>query len=118
MISYGHIHFGSHALASEFYNAMNQTTFKFGCRNVRFSAAKKFSGKLIIYQVCPHVFVMLYSTFINKSNIRMKNSRRPSRCPTHYIAKKGLYLYLLLSQSTIKLYKTLLTKLFVIEDGS
>ncbi|CAG8675905.1 5513_t:CDS:2, partial [Paraglomus brasilianum] len=35
---------------SEFYNAMNQTTFKFGCRNVRFSAAKKFSGKLIIYQ--------------------------------------------------------------------
>ncbi|CAG8646587.1 10848_t:CDS:2 [Paraglomus brasilianum] len=48
--SYGHIHFGSHALASEFYNAMNQTTFKFGCRNVRFSATKKFSGKLIIYQ--------------------------------------------------------------------
>uniref|UniRef100_A0A1D1Z0J9 17. class II heat shock protein n=2 Tax=Anthurium amnicola TaxID=1678845 RepID=A0A1D1Z0J9_9ARAE len=48
--SYGHIHFGSHTLASEFYNAMNQTTFKFGCRKVCFSAAKKFSGELIIYQ--------------------------------------------------------------------
>ena len=68
MIRYGHIHFQTHTLASEFFHKMREMTYMFGLRKVQFSAAKYFNSKnLVNYlnqnQVCPPHILLFVLTF-------------------------------------------------------